>query len=239
MMILFSCAQNPEHNNREYQVGAYLWFQHSGEYQALCYQAYNLAQMRLQKDLEEKHNRKRAVVFDIDETVFDNSFGGAYELKHHIDYDKDSFNKWVHRSAALAVPGAIDFINFAEKNRVEVIFITNRPVDQIEDTFLNFKKLNIPFKKENFYFLTDDWSKESRRLEVLKKYDVVLYFGDNLHDFHKDWDNKSSDERRALTVAHQHDFGEKFIVLPNPLYGDWENALPKSENREDLLKTIP
>ena len=66
-------TKNTDADSREYQIGAYLWFQNSGEYQALCYQAYNLARLRLDRELEDKHNRKRAVVFDIDETVFDNS----------------------------------------------------------------------------------------------------------------------------------------------------------------------
>jgi 5'-nucleotidase (lipoprotein e(P4) family) len=66
---------------------------------------------------------------------------------------------------------------------------------------------------------------------------VVLFFGDNLADFHQDWDNKTSAERRALVDSHKEDFGEKFIMLPNPLYGDWENSLPRNKKRTDLLKT--
>ena len=230
---------NPNVNPREYQLGAYLWFQTSGEYRALCYQTYNLAHLKLERDLEDKHNRKRAVIFDIDETVFDNSFGGAYEVKNGIAYDKESLKRWVKLKAAEAIPGAREFIDYAVSNRVEVIYISNRNVSQIDDTLENFKRLGIAAKKENFYFYTNEWSKESRRQLIAKKYDVVLYFGDNLSDFDKDWDKKTSDERRALSDSHRQDFGDKFIVLPNPLYGDWENSLPKKEKREDLLKTIP
>lgn len=242
LVLSFSCSGNSvkssEPYSREYQVGAYLWFQTSGEFRALCYQAYNLARLRLDRDLEDKHNKKRALVFDIDETVMDNSFGGAQEIKNHLNWDKESFSLWVKQKRAEAIPGAKEFIEYAVSRQVEVIYISNRLTTQKDDTLENLKRLGIPAKKENLYFLSNDWSKEARRQEVLKKYDVVLFFGDNLGDFHKDWDQKSSEERRALVDSHRQDFGEKFIVLPNPLYGDWENSLPKNKKRSDLLKTV-
>lgn len=241
LLWVSGCAQNvvktPGPYSREYQVGAYLWQQTSGEYRALCYQAYNLARLKLARDLENKHNRKRALIFDIDETVLDNSAGGAYEIKNRIPWDKANLAKWVKLKAAKDVPGAKEFIEYAVSRRVEIIYISNRSVDEVDDTYLNLVKLGIPAKKENLYFLDKEKSKESRRQQILSKFDVVLYFGDNLGDFHSDWENKSSEERSALVDARRAEFGEKFIVLPNPLYGDWENSLPKTQNKSDLLKT--
>jgi 5'-nucleotidase (lipoprotein e(P4) family) len=72
-----SSASNP----REYQVGAYLWLQTSAEYRALVYQAYNIARERVERDLEDKHYTKRAVILDIDETLLDNSVGGAQDIR--------------------------------------------------------------------------------------------------------------------------------------------------------------
>ena len=200
--------------SREYQVGAYLWFQTSGEYRALCYQAYNLARLRLDRYLENKHIRNRAVILDIDETVIDNSFGGAGEIKNHLEWDKESLSRWVKQKAAVAIPGAKEFIDYAVSKKFEIIYISNRTTAQVEDTLENLKLLSIPAKRENFYFLSNGSSKEGRRQEVLKKYDVVLLLGDNLADFDKDWDKKASDQRRALVDTHQQDFGEKFIY-PN------------------------
>lgn len=243
LIISVSCSKNQTKPatefSREYQVGAYLWVQTSGEFKALCYQAYNLAKLRLDRDLEDKHNRKRAVVFDIDETVLDNSFGGAYELKNKLDWDRDSFNSWVELKKAEAIPGAREFIVYAISKRVEVIYISNRSNAQKESTIINFNRLGIPIKKENLYFMDNEWSKEKRRELVLSKYDVVLYFGDSLADFDKAWDNKKSKERNALVDNYRNDFGQKFIILPNPLYGEWENSLPKFKNRTELLKSIP
>ncbi len=241
LVFVLGCSTQSPQNKFELptpqysKLHSYLWFQTSGEYRALSYQAYNFATRLLAEDLTNKHNKKRAVVFDIDETVFDNSFSGAYELKNKLDWSKESFNSWVKKQNADLVPGAKEFIEFAQKNRVEVIFISNRMVDQIDDTFENFKKLNLNVKKENFYFQSTDWSKENRRVEVEKKYEVVLYFGDNLHDFNKLWDKVPSDQRKKLVDENYKEFGKRYIILPNPLYGDWEKYLPKVENRLDLL----
>jgi 5'-nucleotidase (lipoprotein e(P4) family) len=237
--ILVSCASNKPNTIREYQLGAYLWYQNSGEFQALCYQAFNLARMRLDQDLELKHNKKRAVIFDIDETVFDNSIAGAYEVKNDIPWEKENLNKWVKLKKARAIAGAVEFIDYAVDKRVEIFYVSNRTLDQIDDTFINLKSLNIPAKKENLLFMDKEWSKESRRKEIQRKYEVVLYFGDNLHDFDKTWDSKISSERKKNVDIRRYDFGDKYIILPNPLYGDWENTLPKTSDRTENLIINP
>jgi 5'-nucleotidase (lipoprotein e(P4) family) len=236
-LTFISCAnQSVEKNSpREYQLGAYLWQQRSGEYKALTYQAYNLATTIIKRDLEDKHNRRRAVVFDIDETVLDNSFGGAYEVKNDIPWNQNLFNDWVKKIAADGVPGAVEFINFLVENRVEPIFISNRSVDQVDMTLENFKKLGIKARKDNMVFMSNDWSKEKRRLEIQKKFDIVLYVGDNLTDFHAMFDGQDSDTRVKLVEKNRQEFGTKFIILPNPLYGDWEKSLPKVKEKRDLL----
>jgi 5'-nucleotidase (lipoprotein e(P4) family) len=238
LLFLFSCTHQVQ-GPRDYQVGAYLWQQTSGEYQALCYQAYNLARLKLDRDLENKHNKKRAIIFDIDETVFDNSASGAFDIKNNIGWKQSSFDDWVIRKQANAIAGAKEFIEYAIANRVEVFYISDRTIAQVDDTLENFKLLKIPAKKENFYFMTNEWSKEARRKEIAKKYEIVLLFGDNLHDFDKAWDNKSSTERKKIVDSMSQEFGERFIVLPNPLYGDWENSLPKKQERKENLIINP
>ncbi len=36
---------------------------------------------------------------------------------------------------------------------------------------------------------------------------------------------KRAKDRNALIDLNNREFGARFIVLPNPLYGDWEDAL--------------
>jgi len=57
---------------------------------------------------------------------------------------------------------------YAVSKNVEIIFISNRYIWQIEDTFENLVKVGLSTNKNNFYFLESGWSKESRRQEVIK-----------------------------------------------------------------------
>lgn len=226
-------------NPREYQVGAYLWQQTSGEYRALTYQAYNIARERVERDLEDKHNRKRAVIFDIDETVLDNSFGGAMEIKEGLSWKENHFADWVKMKQAIAIPGALEFIKFLQERNVEIFYITNRASNMFQDTFDNLKAQGFPVKKENLMPMPDLHTKEPRRQEVLKKYSVILYVGDNLSDFPGGYEKTSVEERNALVDKMKADFGQKYIILPNPLYGDWERALPANKSRYENLKVKP
>lgn len=240
LTLLSACSGQPTKTNpREYQIGAYLWQQTSGEYRALTYQAYNIAKEKIERELENKHNRKRAVVFDIDETVLDNSFGGANEIKEGLLWKESHFADWVKLKKAVAIPGALDFIKFLVDRQVEVFYISNRRVDMFDDTMTNLVAQGFPVKKQNLMLMGTEHTKEPRRQEVLKKYDIVMLVGDNLTDFHQAFDKKSVAERNALVDQMRGEFGQRFIMLPNPLYGDWERALPADKARIELLKDEP
>ncbi len=245
MAVFSSCSTKQHHNNphpfnpREYQIGAYLWQQTSGEYRALTYQAYNLARTLIERDLQNKHNKKRAVIFDIDETILDNSFGGAREIQMREPWNENQFANWVKLKQAVAIPGALDFIKFLEQNRVEVFYVSNRTVPMLEDTIANLTAQGFPVKRENVLLKADKSTKEPRRQEIAKKHEIVLLVGDNLTDFHQAFDDKKAAERNAVTDAMKAEFGTRFIVLPNPLYGDWERALPWDKSRIELLRPNP
>ncbi len=241
LTLMVSCSGQPakEGNPREYQIGAYLWQQTSGEYRALTYQAYNIAKEKMERELENKHNRKRAVVFDIDETILDNSYGGASEIKEGLSWKENHFADWVKLKQAVAIPGALEFIKFLVDRQVEVFYISNRKLDMYDDTMANLLAQGFPVKKQNLMLMGSEHTKEPRRQEVLKKYDIVLLVGDNLTDFHQAFERKTVAERNALVDQMKTEFGQRFIMLPNPLYGDWERALPMDKKRIDLLKVTP
>jgi len=68
-------------------------------------------------------------------------------------------------------------------------------------------------------------SKESRRQSVSVRYRIVLLVGDNLNDFNDDFSGKSVAERKTQVDRERAEFGSRFIVVPNPMYGDWEGAV--------------
>jgi predicted secreted acid phosphatase len=47
-------------------------------------------------------------------------------------------------------------------------------------------------------------------------------------------------ERNGIVDAHKSEFGHKFIVLPNPTYGDWEPGLYRDgKTSGDYWKLTP
>lgn len=247
LALMASCSthtnSNPEvsgkPNPREYQIAAYLWQQTSGEYRALTYQAYNIAKEKIERDLEDKHNKKRAVIFDVDETVLDNSFGGAMEIKEGLPWKESHFADWVKLKQAVAIPGALDFVKFLQEKNIEIFYVTNRQMNMLEDTYENLVAQGFPVKKENLMPMGSEHTKEPRRQVILKKHHVVLYVGDNLSDFPGGYEKTSVESRNALVDKMKADFGQKLIILPNPLYGDWERALPANKTRIENLKIKP
>src|ERR1051325_4523495 len=93
--------------DNEYQAGGVLWMQTSGERAALCYQAFTVARMVLDRDLRGNHTRrKRAVVVDVDETIMDNSRYQAWQVKNRQGFSDQTWLEWVNRAEATAIPGA-------------------------------------------------------------------------------------------------------------------------------------
>lgn len=218
------------------KLWASLFQQRAGEYKALCLQAYNIAQLRLEQAIRQRSTTGKplAVVTDVDETFLDNS---PYDVKQALagkDYEGASWQQWTGLGQADTLPGALRFFKYAADNQVAVFYITNRGEAEREGTAKNLRRYGFPLPDNSRLILKQSGassSKETRRQEVLKNYDIVLLLGDNLGDFSTLFDSKTEEERNANTLAAAADFGKRFIVLPNPVYGDWESSFFKHEPR--------
>jgi len=237
---LLLCACNSKNNtnsqvpsakdsvsSNEYMMLSVIYQQRAAELKALSYQAYNFAKMTLDAKLKDKSiKKKKAVIVDIDETILDNSPFEAKCIVEGTHYPK-YWNEWVNMASAKPMPGAVEFLNYAASKGVEVFYITNRNVEIKTVTMENLKKDGFP--------CVDSWhllmkiekssSKESRRQKVASMYEVLLLMGDNLADFSSLYDHQSADRRLFVTDSLKNVFGSKFIILPNAMYGDWEDAL--------------
>lgn len=93
-----------------------LWQQTAAEYRALCYQAFNLATLRL-NEISRKEIKKGnlAIITDLDETILDNSYVGAQLIKENKQMTEIEWNRWTAASKTTAVPGAIAFLQEAIK----------------------------------------------------------------------------------------------------------------------------
>jgi len=227
--IISGCKTNqesPEKANNDYLLFATLFQQKAAEKRALSYQAFNMAKLMLDNEMRRAGlTKKLAIVVDIDETILDNSPFEAKCIIENSDYPK-YWNEWCELANARPLAGSVEFLNYAKSKGVDVFYITNRKIKIYDATIKNLHEKGFPFAdKEHLLMRTDKSDKEPRRNIVKANHEIVLLMGDNLGDFLNIFDNKNIEERFSLTDSLRNEFGRKFIVLPNPMYGSWVNEL--------------
>ena len=209
-----------------------LWMRTSAEYRALAYQGYNVAMNAVKMAVTDpSHQRKPlAIVLDADETVVDNTkLMGESIVNGNGRFDAPWWRQAVHQGKSQAMPGAVEFLNEVHKQGVEIFYVSNRyaPVN-LDVTIQNFKELGFPsVDKDHVLLFEKDSDKQPRFDAIAKKYNVVLYMGDNAGDFPIGTKGKTLAERNGIIDAHKEDFGTTFVVFPNPAYGSWVSALAK------------
>ncbi len=240
-------GEEPEIVSKEHLTMAVLYQQTAAEYRALCYQAFNIARIRVDESSKMLGGMKRkAIVVDIDETMLDNSPYEAKCILENIGYP-EGWDEWMNSSSAESIPGALEFLRYAESRKVDIFYITNRKEKYRAQTLKNLQLLNFPNATDDHLMLkTESSSKKTRREKVTASHLIIMLIGDNLNDFSEVFEKKKMEERFDLTDKFQKEFGQKFIVLPNAMYGEWEGTLynydygqsdlQKSEMRHKLLK---
>ena len=179
---------------------------------------------------QDVQGKKPAIIVDVDETVLDNT---AYEARMILDGTKypEGWVNWGKEAVATEVPGAKDFLNYADSKGVTIFYVTNRVIELKESTKKNLTKLNIPLDQDIDTVLMrgeNNWdsNKGPRRELIGEKYRVLLMIGDNLGDFVDAKDNNlSPKQRKEIVRAYSDYWGVKWFMIQNIAYGDWEGAL--------------
>ncbi|MBT3586396.1 MAG: 5'-nucleotidase, lipoprotein e(P4) family [Halobacteriovoraceae bacterium] len=222
LCILTGCASNPQ----EKRLLATLYAQKSAESRALYYQAFEQAKMRLTFKLANRSSSKiPAVVLDVDETIIDNSAFQAQLYKDKKSYNKKTWDHWIQAAVGTALPGAKSFLDFAKRKGVAVILITNRRIKNFEPTFKNLKEEGLILKRSQLIMRTDVSSKDKRRHDVMKKYEILLLLGDSLGDLSGAFEVGDTRQRNLEVDKQKRRFGRDYIIFPNPMYGLWERKL--------------
>ena len=214
-------------------VMATLWFQHSAEARAMYYQGYNIAQLRVEQALDTlPADLKLAVVADIDETILDNSPSEGKNILEGERYSSDRWTDWTSKSSAHALPGSLEFAQFLQNKGVDLYYISNRSVNELDATLANLKALNYPFAdKEHILLKSDASTKTPRREIVMKTHHIILLLGDNLNDFSDLFENREVNKGFNTVDQLSEEFGKRFIILPNPLYGSWTKPIYGSTSK--------
>jgi acid phosphatase len=217
--------------------------QKSVEYKATTLAAFALARIRLDQALadakwtalipkeqgEGYQALPPAIIVDIDETVLDNSGYQAWMTMKGTTFDPKTWNAYVNSVTSEAIPGAVEFVRYADSKGVRVFYISNRTAEEEAATRKNLDKFGFPMGGSIDTVLTvrerPDWSstKGTRRAFVAKDYRVLLNLGDNFADFVDEFRGTEA-ERLAVLDQHQARWGREWIMLANPTYGSFESA---------------
>jgi len=172
------------------------------------------------------------VILDVDETVLDNSGYQAWIVENGEHYGSKTWAAFVGTQTSRAIPGSLDFIDYATAREVAVFYVSNRKGPEEAATRANLAKLGYPVDgrdpKEDRVLLRgekEEWisDKGTRRAAIAANYRIVLLLGDNLGDF-IDGVDVAEAERLKLYEANAARWGHDWIMLPNPGYGSWEGA---------------
>lgn len=240
-ILLISCATGKEISDHP-TTQATLWVQHAAEYRAQTTMVYQSAASNIALAKEDSywsaipsqdnkyHNLPPAVILDVDETVLDNSAFQARMIKQGSEFDLAQWNDWVMEAQADSVPGSLKFTQQAAKEGIKVFYLTNREASVEIGTRKNLRELGYPLPDSGDVILSKyeriDWTsdKTTRRTFIANNYRVLMLFGDDLNDFIPAKDI-SENERMQLVNDNRQRWGQKWYILPNPVYGSWEQAL--------------
>ncbi len=228
-------------------LNATVWFQTSVERDLVFREIYRAAGEHLDAALadtswdalpgqdrsNDPHMLPPAIIVDVDETVLDNSPNQVRLIRSGGEYNDTDWEMWVEQRAAKPLPGALDFLRTAAAKGVTVFYISNRVASLHDATVDNLRQAGFPIASgEQFMGLGTEVegckqissSKSCRRQFVGRKYRVLMQFGDQLGDFVQPAANTRAGRPEA--VAPYADWvGQRWWILPNPVYGHWEPAL--------------
>ncbi|MBD9462622.1 5'-nucleotidase, lipoprotein e(P4) family [Pseudomonas sp. Pdm06] len=238
---LVGCQQQPPAND---QLDAVLWTQTSIEHELIYRQVFASATRQLDAALADPTwdalpfaprnltGLPPAVVVDIDETVLDNVPLNARDILNNQVYSYDRWNTWVDQAKAQALPGAVEFLQAADKKGITVYYITNREHSQVQATVNNLRLRGFPVERNEQVLAASTptghceqagYGKNCRRQWVASHARVLMLAGDSFGDFVQAEHNTLADQRKAA-APYLAWLGQRWFLLPNPTYGNWYSA---------------
>ena len=201
------------------------WVRDSAEYHAAVLQTYRVATARVAREAAGRARGTWAVSLDADETVISNL---RYQLERGsqgMGFTSESWNAWVRRRDATPLPGAAAFLARVRALGGRIAIVTNRLGSECADTEAVFKAHTLVYdvmlcrpdgapsdKNPRFGAVAS-----GRAFGAPAPLDVVAFVGDNILDF----PGLSQAMRREGDDAFA-DFGVRFFLVPNPMYGSWQ-----------------
>jgi 5'-nucleotidase (lipoprotein e(P4) family) len=201
------------------------WVREAAEYRAALYQVYRQAGARVDSEARTHAPGTWAVVLDADETVINNSTYQAERARLGLTFTPESWHAWVQRREATPLPGATTFLARVRALGGRIAIVTNRLQSECSDTEAVFKTYALVYdamlcRQEG------QPSDKNPRFEAVAAgrspagatpLAIVAFVGDNILDFPRL--TQAIEPREDVAFS---DFGIRFFVVPNPMYGSWQ-----------------
>lgn len=202
------------------------WVRESAEHRAAFLQTYRAATAHVEREAASRASGTWAVVLDADETVIDNSLHELERVKKGIPFGSESWREWTARREATPLPGAAAFLARVRGLGGRIAIVTNRSAAECPDTEAVFRAHDLAY---DVMLCRPEAGRSDKnpRFEAVARgttpaglppLEIVAFLGDNIRDF--PGLDQSIREREDEAFAA---FGARFFVLPNPMYGSWEN----------------
>jgi 5'-nucleotidase (lipoprotein e(P4) family) len=231
-------SQTPPHD----LLNATLWMQRSLEYRANSISVFALAKIRLDQALADKNwtgapeeqkgayqDLPPALIIDLDETVIDNSRFQAWMVLNDKVFTPKIWTEFVNSNVSEAMPGALDFLKYADSKGVKLFYVSNRTAEEEAGTRKNAERIGFPMGGNVDTFLMarkkPDWgsAKGTRRAFIAKDYRILLNLGDNFGDFSDAYRGNEAERLKAFEDNKER-WGREWIMLANPAYGSFETV---------------
>jgi 5'-nucleotidase (lipoprotein e(P4) family) len=216
-----------------------LWVSTSGEYAACARQTYNSATEKLELALRDKtwtasteqfehgkyHDLPPAVIVNLDETVWNNTPYEARLILWYALFDYDQYSAWADEASCPLIPGAKQFLERASDRDVAIFYLSPRGENMRDGTINNLRKLELPYDPpKDQLLLGGEWANHKKREEVGEKYRILLIVSDYLGDFMHNTETEPA-KRREMAERYADNWGLKWFVVANPMYGHWDYSL--------------
>ncbi len=201
------------------------WVQNSAEYQAAFIQTYRLATARVEQVAPSRKPGTWAVVLDADETILNNSTYQLERARLGLAFEQVSWTAWVRRREATPLPGAAAFLSRVHDLGGKIAVVTNRLDTECDDTKAVFATYQLAYDAM-LCRVTGTPSDKNPRFDAVASgtalgsrtpVDVVMFIGDNIQDF-----PKLGQSVKTQGPSGFWEFGIRFFLLPNPMYGSWQ-----------------
>lgn len=205
------------------------WVQSSAEYAASTLQVYRLATAYVESEVRSRAAGTWAVVLDADDTVINNTEYQAGLARTGVTHTAERFTAWVRRRASTPVPGAARFLARVHELGGRIAIVTNRLQIECDDTreVLRMNKLafDVVLCRPEGESSSSDKNPRFRAVAAGETdasrtpVEIVAFVGDNILDF-----PGGSQALRSQGEAAFGQFGGRYFILPNPMYGSWDTG---------------